>query len=110
MTDPLMDLLATEAVVILEWASTFTAYMSVIVSKHPNRAAESLEYLSLIRYVAFNAAFTTDTKDTKCCGWRTGQHPGTRSALLEGSNKVQECEILVCSRGKQNTRSTCNAS
>ena len=68
---------------ILEWTSSFTAYMSVIVSKHPNRAAELLEYLSLIRYAAYNAAFTTDTKDTKCCGWRTGQHLGARSALLK---------------------------
>ena len=35
-----------------EWTSTFTAYMGVIISKHPSRAAELLEYLSLIRYAA----------------------------------------------------------
>ena len=37
---------------IEEWTSAFTAYMSVIISKHPNRAAELLEYLSLTRYAA----------------------------------------------------------
>ena len=35
-----------------KWTSAFTAYMSVIISKHPNRAAELLEYLSLTRYAA----------------------------------------------------------
>ena len=35
-----------------QWTSTFTAYMSVIISKHLSRAAELLEYLSLIRYAA----------------------------------------------------------
>ena len=35
-----------------EWTSAFTAYLSVIIRKHPSRAAELLEYLSLIRYAA----------------------------------------------------------
>ena len=43
---------ATSITNIEEWTSAFTAYMSVIISKHPNRAAELLEYLSLIRYAA----------------------------------------------------------
>ena len=37
---------------IEEWTSAFTAYMNVIISKHPSRAAELLEYLSLIRYAS----------------------------------------------------------
>ena len=43
---------ATSITNIEEWASAFTAYMSVIISKQPNRAAELLEYLSLTRYAA----------------------------------------------------------
>ena len=43
---------ATSITNIEEWTSTFAAYMSVIISKHPSRAAELLEYLSLIRYAA----------------------------------------------------------
>ena len=43
---------ATSITNIEEWTSAFTAYMSVIISKHPSRAAELLEYLSLIRYAA----------------------------------------------------------
>jgi hypothetical protein len=35
-----------------EWTSAFSAYMSVIISKSPERAAELLEYMSLIRYAA----------------------------------------------------------
>ena len=41
---------ATSITSIEEWTSVFTSYMSVIISKYPNRAAELLEYLSLIRY------------------------------------------------------------
>ena len=43
---------ATSITNIDEWTSAFTSYMSVIISKHPTRAAELLEYLSLIRYGA----------------------------------------------------------
>ena len=43
---------ATSITNIEEWTSAFTVYMSVIISKHPSRAAELLEYLSLIRYAA----------------------------------------------------------
>ena len=43
---------ATSITSIEEWTSAFTSYMSVIISKYPNRAAELLEYLSLIRYAA----------------------------------------------------------
>ena len=43
---------ATSITGIEEWTSAFTSYMSVIISKYPNRAAELLEYLSLIRYAA----------------------------------------------------------
>ena len=43
---------ATSITNIEEWTSAFTAYMSVVISKHPSRAAELLEYLSLIRYAA----------------------------------------------------------
>ena len=43
---------ATSITNIEEWTSAFTSYMSVIISKHPTRAAELLEYLSLIRYAA----------------------------------------------------------
>ena len=43
---------ATSITNIEEWTSAFTAYMSVILSKHPSRAVELLEYLSLIRYTA----------------------------------------------------------
>ena len=35
-----------------EWTSAFSAYMSVIISSSPERAAELLEYMSLIRYAA----------------------------------------------------------
>ena len=37
---------------IEEWTLAFTAYMSVIISQHPNHEAELLEYLFLIRYAA----------------------------------------------------------
>ena len=37
---------------IEEWTTAFTSYMSVIISKHPNHAAELLEYRSLIHYAA----------------------------------------------------------
>ena len=43
---------ATSITNIEEWTLAFTAYMCVIISKHPSRAAELLEYLSLIRYAA----------------------------------------------------------
>ena len=43
---------ATSITNIEEWTSAFTAYMSVVISKHPSRAAELLEYLSLVRYAA----------------------------------------------------------
>ena len=43
---------ATSITYIEEWTSAVTAYMSVIISKRPTRAAELLEYLSLIRYGA----------------------------------------------------------
>ena len=43
---------ATSITNIEEWTAAFTAYMSVIISKHPSRAAELLEYLSLIKYAA----------------------------------------------------------
>ena len=43
---------ATSITNIEEWTSAFTAYLSVIISKHPSRTAELLEYLSLIRYAA----------------------------------------------------------
>ena len=43
---------ATSITNIEEWTSAFTASMSVIISKHPSRAAELLEYLSLIQYAA----------------------------------------------------------
>ena len=43
---------ATSITHIGEWTSAFTAYMRVIISKHPRHAAELLEYLSLIRYAA----------------------------------------------------------
>ena len=43
---------ATSITNIEEWTSAFTAYMSVIISKHPSRAAKLLEYLSLIWYAA----------------------------------------------------------
>ena len=43
---------ATSITNIEEWTSAFTAYMSVVISKLPSRAAELLEYLSLIRYAA----------------------------------------------------------
>lgn len=43
---------ATSITDIEEWTSAFTAYMSVIISTYPPRAAELLEYLSLIRYAA----------------------------------------------------------
>ena len=35
-----------------EWTLAFTAYMSVIISKHPNCAAELLEHFSLVCYTA----------------------------------------------------------
>lgn len=35
-----------------EWTSAFSAYMSVIISKSPDRASELLEYMSLVRYAA----------------------------------------------------------
>ena len=41
---------ATSITKIEEWTSAFTAYISVIISRHPTCAAELLEYLSLIRY------------------------------------------------------------
>ena len=40
---------ATSITNIEEWTSAFTTYMSVIISKHANRAAELPEYNSLIR-------------------------------------------------------------
>ena len=43
---------ATSITNIEERTSAFTAYMSVVISKHPTRAAELVEYLSLIRYAA----------------------------------------------------------
>lgn len=43
---------ATSITDIGEWTSAFTAYMSVIINKYPPRAAELLEYMSLIRYAA----------------------------------------------------------
>ena len=43
---------ATSITNIEKWTSAFTAYMSVIISKHPDRATELPEYLSLIRYEA----------------------------------------------------------
>ena len=43
---------ATSITNVEEWTSAFTAYMSDVISKHPSRAAELLEYLSLIRYAA----------------------------------------------------------
>ena len=43
---------ATSITNIDEWTSAFTSYMSVIISKHPTRAAELLEYLSLIYFGA----------------------------------------------------------
>ena len=35
-----------------EWTTAFTAYMGVLITKYPSRAAELLEYMSLIRYAA----------------------------------------------------------
>ena len=35
-----------------EWTTAFSAYMGVVITKCPSRAAELLEYMSLIRYAA----------------------------------------------------------
>lgn len=43
---------ATSITNIQGWTSAFTAHMSVIISKHQNRAAELLEYLCLNHYTA----------------------------------------------------------
>lgn len=43
---------ATSITNIQGWTSAFTAYKSVIISKHQNRAAELLEYLCLNHYAA----------------------------------------------------------
>ena len=71
--------------------------MSVIVSKQPNRVVELLEYLSLIRYAAYNAAFTTDRRTQSVAAGEPVNILEHALHSSNGSNKVQEYEILVCS-------------
>ena len=52
---------------IEEWTSAFSAYMSVIISKSPDRASELLEYMSLIRYAAkYHMGLGWCVYDIKC--------------------------------------------
>ena len=70
---------------IEEWTLAFTAYMSVIISQHPNHAAELLEYLSLIRYAAkyhrglgwcvYDVKFRQKTAANKSILWSVSRQP-----------------------------------
>ena len=74
--------------------------MSVIVSKHPNRAVELLEYLSLIRYATYNANMLPSRQTRRTQSDVAGEPVNILEHALHssnGSNKVKECEILVCS-------------
>ena len=81
---------------IEEWTSAFTAYVSVIISKHLNCAAELLEYLSLIRYAAkyhrglgwcvydVIVLATTSTRVGSVLGPPAPMHSSATSQVVEG--------------------------
>jgi len=83
---------ATSITYIEEWTSAFTAYMSVTISKHPTRAAELLEYLSLIRYAAnyhrglgwcvYDVKFRQKAASNKSIKWSVIANYGLKRLLL----------------------------